>query len=448
MNEFATKDNIDLEERSDIDDLIEDPDEKYLWTGRITKVNKNEEHQERDFIVTNLNIINAGNKGNFLKNLFVNKIRRVMNIKLLSGITYSEISNFFIVHFDSEYDYYLQTELRDEMIEAILYARKMLDVENVPFYFTDEVDLFQFNRYEDDNPEEKSHPKVEERQINYDNFGTRTKEKQKEESFNIKNTEMIITPDTQEKIDQYSFDILKKIGEGFFSKVYVAKKKKSNKKYALKIMSKQDMIDKKFVDNLKTEKEILTRLKNPFIVSLEYAFASPTQIFFAMPYIPGGELYYHLRKRIRFTEDIILFYASQILEGLIYLHSMNIMYRDLKPENVLIDEEGNIVLADFGISKTLDHGSKTRSFVGTPEYVSPEVILEQGHDKSVDVWSFGILLYEMAIGLPPFYSKNKNEMLKWIVKANPKFPRSVQISDVLKDLILAVNLKVLKKKSN
>ena len=203
-------------------------------------------------------------------------------------------------------------------------------------------------------------------------------------------------------------------------------------------MSKIDIVHKKFIENLKTEKEILLSLKSPFIVSMSYCFANPTQIFFAMPFIPGGELYYHLRKRTRFTEDVILFYACQILEGLCYLHSQNIAYRDLKPENILLDENGNIVLADFGISKILTDGSKTKSFVGTPEYVSPEIILEQGHDKSVDVWSFGILLYEMSIGLPPFYSKNKNEMLKWIVKANPKFPKSILLSDNLKDLIYSV----------
>lgn len=218
----------------------------------------------------------------------------------------------------------------------------------------------------------------------------------------------------------------------------MAIKRDTGVKYALKVISKLDMIEKNFIENLKNEREILTNLKNPFILSLEYCFASPTQIFFAMPYIAGGELYFHLRKRIRFNEETILFYACQILEGLVYLHANDIVYRDLKPENVLLNEDGNILLADFGISKRLKNDSKTKSFVGTPEYVSPEVIKEQGHGKAVDIWSFGILLYEMAVGLPPFYSKNKNQMLKWIIKARPKFPRSVQINDNLKDLIIAV----------
>ena len=143
MTEFIAKDNIELEDRSDIDDLIEDSNEKFLWTGRIVKVNKNETHQERDFIVTNMNVINAGNKGNFLKNIFVNKVRRVISIQEISAITYSEISEYFILHVKSEYDYYLNTPLKDEMIEAILYSRKKLNLDNLPFYFTEEVDLFQ-----------------------------------------------------------------------------------------------------------------------------------------------------------------------------------------------------------------------------------------------------------------------------------------------------------------
>ena len=107
----------------------------------------------------------------------------------------------------------------------------------------------------------------------------------------------------------------------------------------------------------------------------------------------------------------------------------------MKPENILLDENGNACLADFGISKILEEGQSTKSFVGTPEYVAPEIILQKGHDKSVDIWCFGILLYEMVFGLPPFYNKNHNIMLNWVVKLDPTFPKIVKISDDLKDLI-------------
>lgn len=115
-------------------------------------------------------------------------------------------------------------------------------------------------------------------------------------------------------------------------------------------------------------------IKNPFVVSLEYCFASPSYVFFAMKFKQGGELYYHLRKVTWFSEATTKFYTCQILQGLIYLHSKNIMYRDMKPENVLLDEFGNCCLADFGISKIIDPTDTTWSFVGTPEYVAPEIV--------------------------------------------------------------------------
>ncbi len=175
---------------------------------------------------------------------------------------------------------------------------------------------------------------------------------------------------------------------------------------------------------------------------MEYCFASPSYVFFAMKFKQGGELYHHLRKCGRFQESWIKFYACQILLGIHYLHSNNIMYRDLKPENVLLDENGNACLSDFGISKIVDSKQITKSFVGTPEYVSPEIILQKGHNKMVDIWCFGVLLYEMAYGIPPFYNKNQNMMLNWIVKLEPTFPKSIKISDELQGLISKVHLLV------
>lgn len=107
----------------------------------------------------------------------------------------------------------------------------------------------------------------------------------------------------------------------------------------------------------------------------------------------------------------------------------------MKPENILLDEKGNIALADFGISKILDKNNITKSFVGTPEYVAPEIIQQKGHNKSVDVWCFGILLYEMIYGVPPFYNKSQNIMLNWIVTIDPFFPKMIEISNELKELI-------------
>ena len=183
----------------------------------------------------------------------------------------------------------------------------------------------------------------------------------------------------------------------------------------------------------------MEQIKHPCVVSLDYCFSSPSYVFFAMRFKQGGELYHHLRKMLRFPEPVCRFYAAQILSGLVYLHSMNIAYRDMKPENILLDEKGNACLADFGISKILDPNTNTKSFVGTPAYVAPEVVLQKGHNKSVDIWCFGILLYEMVYGLPPFFNQNQNTMLNWIVKLDPTFPKMIPVSPELEDLIRKVS---------
>ena len=138
----------------------------------------------------------------------------------------------------------------------------------------------------------------------------------------------------------------------------------------------------------------------------------------------GGELFFHLGKVGRFSEDRAGFYAAQIILALEHVHSLDIVYRDLKPENVLLDHVGNVRLTDFGLSKegVSDHSTGASSFCGTPEYIAPEVLLRQGHGRAVDWWSLGALLYEMISGLPPFYSRNRETMFEKIMSAELVFP--------------------------
>lgn len=154
------------------------------------------------------------------------------------------------------------------------------------------------------------------------------------------------------------------------------------------------------------------------------AFQTPDKLFFVLDYCAGGELFFHLGKVGRFPEDRAKFYAAQITLALEYVHSLDIVYRDLKPENVLLDAAGNIRLTDFGLSKegVSDHSSGASSFCGTPEYIAPEVLARLGHGRAVDWWSLGALLYEMICGLPPFYSRNRETMFEKIMKADLTFP--------------------------
>lgn len=216
-------------------------------------------------------------------------------------------------------------------------------------------------------------------------------------------------------------------------------KKDTKVLYALKVIPKIDIIKKNTFESLKNEKQIMMTVKHPFVVNLEYFFVSPSYVFFAMRFKQGGELYHHLRKMGRFSEDTARFYACQVLLGLEYLHSKKILYRDMKPENILLDEVGNASLADFGISKELEDSAKTKSFVGTPEYVAPEVILQKGYDKTIDIWCFGVLLFEMVFGHPPFHNKNHNALLSMILKSILIIPKDVKVSDELIDLLEKVS---------
>mmetsp|Transcript_527 Transcript_527/g.307 ORF Transcript_527/g.307 Transcript_527/m.307 type:complete len:240 (+) Transcript_527:304-1023(+) len=154
-------------------------------------------------------------------------------------------------------------------------------------------------------------------------------------------------------------------------------------------------------------------------MKIHYAFQSSRKLYMVMDFMPGGELFFHLKKKKRFTEEMIRFYACEIILALECLHLHGIIYRDLKPENILVDQEGHIRLTDFGLSKQniYEQGQdKAYTICGTPEYVAPEIIRGCGHGKSVDWWSLGVLLYEMYCGNPPITSSNKVEILITIAK--------------------------------
>jgi len=138
-------------------------------------------------------------------------------------------------------------------------------------------------------------------------------------------------------------------------------------------------------------------VNHPFLVNLEFAFQTPDKIFFVIQFLRGGELFQHLRNVRRFSEDRARFYSAEIILALDYLHAKDIIYRDLKPENILLDDEGHICLTDFGLAKYVGNGTKANTFVGTPEYLAPEIITGIGHSKPADWWSLGILLYNKSL---------------------------------------------------
>jgi len=237
------------------------------------------------------------------------------------------------------------------------------------------------------------------------------------------------------KITLSQYEIVKVIGKGSFGKVFLVREKRTGTILAMKVLKKDYIIQKNQVEHTKTERSVLGHVRHPYIVGMVKAFQTKDKLFFLLDYCAGGELFFQLGKVGQFEESRAKFYAAQITLAIEYMHARDIIYRDLKPENVLLDERGNVRLTDFGLSKegVRDSSEGANSFCGTPEYIAPEVLNRKGHGRAVDWWSLGALLYEMITGLPPFYSRNREVMFEKIMKAELTFPPTM--STVCRDLL-------------
>lgn len=234
------------------------------------------------------------------------------------------------------------------------------------------------------------------------------------------------TPKSQSQLSMQSFELLKVLGKGTFGKVMMVKKKDTHQIYAIKSIYKHYIISTDEVAHTLAERTVLAQIRNPFIVPLKFSFQSPEKLYLGLAFVNGGELFYHLQRERFFDLNRARFYTAELLCALECLHDYNIVYRDLKPENILLDYMGHIVLCDFGLCKlNMTSDERTNTRCGTPEYMSPEILLNKGYNKSVDWWTLGVLLYEMLTGLPPFYSDNHNKMYQRILNDPLRFPQGM-----------------------
>eukprot|EP01084_Bolivina_argentea_P106579 190688_1 len=234
------------------------------------------------------------------------------------------------------------------------------------------------------------------------------------------------------------FTLLKVLGKGSFGKVLLVRKKDDNKIFAMKCLKKQRVFQRHQVEHTKTERRVLGYLCHPFLVSLHYAFQTDFKLFLVLDYCAGGELFFHLSKAGRFTEDRTRFYISEIVLAVDYLHCKDIIYRDLKPENILLDCEGHVKITDFGLCKeNVPDNISAHSFCGTPEYLAPEILRKVGHGKAADWWTLGALIYEMLCGVPPFYSRSRDALFDKILRQKIRFPNyfSRESIDIIKQLM-------------
>jgi len=221
------------------------------------------------------------------------------------------------------------------------------------------------------------------------------------------------------------------LGTGTFGRVRLAQHKKTGTYFALKILKKHEVIRLKQVEHVLSERAILNEINHPFIVTMSAAFQDARNLYMTLEYVIGGELFSHLRKAGRFSNETTRFYTSQIILGLEHLHSFDIVYRDLKPENLLLDQQGYIKITDFGFAKKVE--DRTWTLCGTPEYLAPEIIQSKGHGKAVDWWALGVLIYEMLSGYPPFYDENPFGIYQKILAGKCEYPK--HMDPYAKDLI-------------
>lgn len=244
----------------------------------------------------------------------------------------------------------------------------------------------------------------------------------------------------QKEITFNDFEFQMVLGRGTFGKVFLVEQKDNKQLYAIKSIRKDILIQYDQVDSTLLEKQIMLDVEHPFLCSMDYVFQNDLRLFFVMPFIRGGELYKVMKQRKRFDEATVKFYAAQLVLGLGHLHSKHqVIHRDMKLENILLDQEGYIKIIDYGLAKMYDDSKLATTFCGTPEYLAPEMVNESGHDFTVDWWTVGVLIYEMLIGITPFFNRSRQRLMDKIAGAKVVFPDRtkyrIDYSDQLVDIV-------------
>jgi len=235
------------------------------------------------------------------------------------------------------------------------------------------------------------------------------------------------------------YEVKNELGRGAFSIVYLGINKINGGKFAIKVINKKDL-GKDYEKNLKMEVDILKKVNHPNIIALKELFDTPDKLYLVMELVTGGELFDKIVEKGSYTEAEASQLVRKIVSAVEYLHGIDIVHRDLKPENLLLksaDNDLEVALADFGLSKIVGQQMMMQTACGTPSYVAPEVLNASGYGKEVDMWSIGVITYILLCGFPPFYGDTVPEIFEQIMEANFDYPEEYwgSVSKEAKDFV-------------
>lgn len=230
--------------------------------------------------------------------------------------------------------------------------------------------------------------------------------------------------ESSDKVSAADFSYLKVLGKGSFGKVMMAEHKKSKEIFAIKALKKDVLLEDNDLECALAERSVLMKTcRHPFLTALHSCFQTDDRLYYVMEMVTGGDLLFAIQQVRRFEEERARFYSAEIVLALDFLHRQGILYRDLKLDNVMLAGDGHVKVADFGMCKEDIFGdAKAHTFCGTPDYLAPEILLEEAYDQGVDWWALGVLTYEMTVGQPPFLGKSEEELFTAIMKKKVLFP--------------------------
>jgi len=326
--------------------LKDNPQEKILFSDFVIKINRRNKEQNRVMVITDKAVYNVKNY----------KLKRRIVIMNLISITMSKSSEEFVMHVPEEYDYRYKSAKKEEIINAIKRGNDRMNVIATDESALTDVALTKPQASQQTREQilrrtqalaavDKSSDEDDRKEV--DNQGA---------NGDIQTHEMM---QGQQAVNIADFELLKVLGRGAFGKVMQVKKKDDGKVYAMKILKKQAILSRNQVEHTKAERKILQTLQHPFLMTLRYAFQSNDKLYLVLDYFQGGELFFHLKSKRRFTEETARLYVAEIAMAFGHLHGSGVIYRDLKPENILLDDGGHVCLTDFGLAKEVSEGEKT-----------------------------------------------------------------------------------------